>query len=214
MGEVAQEGRTVLFVSHNMAAIQNLCTEALWLDSGRVSKSGVVADVVQSYLQLGIHQQIERTWDVSLQAGQSDLIALRSAKVVPLDNSKSNIVSIETPLRFEFECWNGFENSQLNFSIVLSRVDGLEIFNTTSQARYFQRGWVRGSFEMPGNFLNDGSYSIRVLVVRDMAIALIDLKEVLTFEVAETQRESSWYGRWVGAVRPKFDWTLSFQNTH
>ena len=51
MGEVAKEGRTVLFVSHNMATIQRLCHSALLLDSGRIAACGTVSDVIQHYLK-------------------------------------------------------------------------------------------------------------------------------------------------------------------
>jgi lipopolysaccharide transport system ATP-binding protein len=50
MSEVAQSGRTVLFVSHQMAAVQNLCTEALLLEKGRLAARGAVADVISGYL--------------------------------------------------------------------------------------------------------------------------------------------------------------------
>ena len=50
MSEVAQSGRTVLFVSHQMAAVQNLCTEALLLEKGRLAARGSVADVISQYL--------------------------------------------------------------------------------------------------------------------------------------------------------------------
>jgi len=51
MGDVAREGRTVLFVSHNMAAIQALCKEAMWLKEGRLFNLGCVEDVVTKYQQ-------------------------------------------------------------------------------------------------------------------------------------------------------------------
>jgi lipopolysaccharide transport system ATP-binding protein len=51
MGEVAKEGRTVLFVSHNMAAVQNLCTGAYLLEKGRLIACGNVTDVIGRYLQ-------------------------------------------------------------------------------------------------------------------------------------------------------------------
>jgi lipopolysaccharide transport system ATP-binding protein len=51
--EVAKEGRTILFVSHNMTVIQNLCSKAIWLDKGRVHSKGEVAGQVASYLQAG-----------------------------------------------------------------------------------------------------------------------------------------------------------------
>jgi lipopolysaccharide transport system ATP-binding protein len=54
MGEVAREGRTVLFVSHNMASVQRLCQTAILLDRGRMTACGNVADVVQQYLKAGV----------------------------------------------------------------------------------------------------------------------------------------------------------------
>ncbi|HUJ08842.1 MAG TPA: ABC transporter ATP-binding protein [Verrucomicrobiae bacterium] len=51
MGDVAKAGRTILFVSHNMAAIQNLCASAFWLDHGTTAASGKVGPVVERYLK-------------------------------------------------------------------------------------------------------------------------------------------------------------------
>ena len=64
MGEVAKEGRTVLFVSHNMATIQRLCHSALLLDSGRMTACGTVSDVIQLYLKEGA-TPVQR-WERSL----------------------------------------------------------------------------------------------------------------------------------------------------
>jgi lipopolysaccharide transport system ATP-binding protein len=69
MNDVAtQEGRTVLFVSHNMAAVQSLCSRALLLDQGRVASIGEVEKVIESYL----------TWH-SAHQGNIDLAALSGA---------------------------------------------------------------------------------------------------------------------------------------
>jgi len=51
MGDVAKAGRTVLFVSHNMAVVENLCSRAIWLDSGRIQADGLVGNVVAKYIQ-------------------------------------------------------------------------------------------------------------------------------------------------------------------
>ncbi len=50
MGSVAREGRTVLFVSHNMAAVRKLCTSAILLEDGRITARGATDDVVDAYL--------------------------------------------------------------------------------------------------------------------------------------------------------------------
>lgn len=50
MNAVASEGRTVLFVSHQMEAIQSLCTRAIWLQSGEIKMDGMASEVVSNYL--------------------------------------------------------------------------------------------------------------------------------------------------------------------
>lgn len=53
MGEVARSGRTVLFVSHNIPAVSNLCTSVMWIDAGRVKEIGISGQVIDSYLKSG-----------------------------------------------------------------------------------------------------------------------------------------------------------------
>jgi lipopolysaccharide transport system ATP-binding protein len=67
---------------------------------------------------------------------------------------------------------------------------------------------VGGHFIIPGNFLNDGTYTVRLLIVQDTSVTLVDLHNVLVFEVQDIEREGNWYGKWVGAVRPRLDWTF------
>jgi lipopolysaccharide transport system ATP-binding protein len=70
MGEVAKEGRTVLFVSHNMTAIQNLCPRTFQLHSGKIVSDGKTEEVVNKYLEITksedipiIYDRIDRTGD-------------------------------------------------------------------------------------------------------------------------------------------------------
>jgi lipopolysaccharide transport system ATP-binding protein len=53
IGEVAEEGRTVIFVSHNLSAVERLCDSALLLDHGRVTFQGSTTDAIERYLQTG-----------------------------------------------------------------------------------------------------------------------------------------------------------------
>jgi homopolymeric O-antigen transport system ATP-binding protein len=63
MSNVATQGRTVLFVSHNMIAVQSLCQRAIWLDQGQVVKEGPANTVVGNYLSSGTASQLEEVWD-------------------------------------------------------------------------------------------------------------------------------------------------------
>src|SRR5262249_38849762 len=81
MEEVAGAGRTVLFVSHNMAAVQRLCTRALFLRDGQVAADGSVHEVVSTYLQAGGSRLGERTWKPELAPGD-EVVRLRAVRAV------------------------------------------------------------------------------------------------------------------------------------
>jgi lipopolysaccharide transport system ATP-binding protein len=65
IGDVAREGRTVMFVSHNMAAVQALCEQALLLDGGRIAQRGPTTEVVEEYLQRTSLPQLSRSSDLA-----------------------------------------------------------------------------------------------------------------------------------------------------
>jgi len=83
MGEVAREGRTVLFVSHNMMAVQNLCRRAIWLDGGQIGRQRRIGQVVADYLQHSFSAIAEQVWEDIATAPGNDKVRLRSARVRP-----------------------------------------------------------------------------------------------------------------------------------
>lgn len=56
MEDVSKSGRTILFVSHNLAAVENLCSKAILLDKGTVVTQGRVSDVIRAYQSSNIYQ--------------------------------------------------------------------------------------------------------------------------------------------------------------
>ena len=63
MQDVGQQGRTVIFVSHNMQAITRLCSRAIWLEDGQVKFDGPSDEVVSKYMTSGSGLSSEKTWD-------------------------------------------------------------------------------------------------------------------------------------------------------
>jgi lipopolysaccharide transport system ATP-binding protein len=212
MGDVAKGGRTVLFVSHNMAAIKSLCSRAILFEKGQIGNEGEAGRVVSDYLQDGTLSLMEQVWDDPAIAPGNDKVRLHRVHVTPLDQRPGEPITIETPLQLVFEFWNNLPDALLNLSVVLYNVEGICILNTGSQAKSCPRGLVCGSFVIPGNFLNDDTYTVRLLIVKDTSVALIDVHNVLVFEVQDIERRGNWYGKWVGAVRPRFDWVLRTGN--
>jgi homopolymeric O-antigen transport system ATP-binding protein len=210
MGEVAKHGRTILFVSHNLTAVKSLCRRTMRLDRGQIIDSGDTEKVVLNYTRSETQTRMLRRWDdPQLAPGGTD-VRLHYLSITPLIQNEQRI-TVRTPLRLEAAFWNYLPDAVLNFSIVLYNIEGIAIFNTGSVARNFPAGLVRGSFVIPGDFLNDDTYTVRVLIVKDTSVALLDVSDVLMFEVQDSDRQGNWYGKWIGTVRPKFDWQVNVE---
>ena len=81
MGDVVREGRTVLFVSHNMTALQNLCSRAILLEKGRVAEDGPAREVVSRYLQEVRTPALEHAWPDPETGPGNDKVRLRGARI-------------------------------------------------------------------------------------------------------------------------------------
>jgi lipopolysaccharide transport system ATP-binding protein len=211
MGEVANHGRTVLFVSHNLTAVKRLCRRTLRIDGGEIVDSGDTERVVLNYIQSETQTRMQRRWDDPQGAPGGTDVRLHHLSITPLVLNTDERITVKTPIRLEAAFWNYLPGALLNFSIVLYNIEGIAIFNTGSEARIFPAGLVRGSFVIPADFLNDDTYTVRVLIVKDTSVALLDLSDVLMFEVQDSDRQGNWYGKWIGTVRPKFDWQVNVE---
>jgi lipopolysaccharide transport system ATP-binding protein len=206
MKDVAQQGRTVLFVSHNMTALQSLCERAIWLDAGRVIQDGEARRVVSAYLETSAAAVLDQTWEDPATAPGNDYARLRRARLLVDGENPSEPITVRTPLRVEFEYWNFIPDAELNLSLHLYGLDGGCIFNSGSGSAICPSGLMRSVCFIPGNLLNDGTYRIMIMIVRDQSVALWSCEDVIVFEVIETDRGGAWYGKWPGTVRPKLRW--------
>jgi lipopolysaccharide transport system ATP-binding protein len=211
MHEVSKEhGRTVLFVSHNMTAVQNLCTKAILLRGGQIANAGNTKDIINEYLTRDTAVQLEQRWDKIEDAPGNDAIRLKRVTVSPVGVEETSAITVETPIEIEFEFWNLLsEPTGINLSLVLWSVAGECIFNVGSTCVELAPGLGRGVCRIPGDFLNDNKYSVEIYFVKDKSIVLYKQADVVTFEVQDVRRNTNWYGKWIGAVRPKLDFDLS-----
>jgi lipopolysaccharide transport system ATP-binding protein len=206
MESAGKEGRTVLFVSHNMAALKSLCEKAIWLNAGNVVENGCAENVVSNYLDNSVLVNMRQIWNSPEIAPGNISVRLHSVKISYEGETSGESLTVASPMEWEFEFWNFEKSAMLNFSVVLYDNQDVCIFNTGSPAKTYSKGMVKGICHIPGNFLNNGVYRIRLLIVKDMSTPLIDLDNVAIFEVQDVEREGAWYGKWVGAVRPTLKW--------
>lgn len=205
MGAVSREGRTVLFVSHNMAALRSLCTRAVWLDHGQLKECGGTSDVINHYLKTNTANNLESKWENSVAAPGDERVRLRSVRVIPQGDCGDQI-TVHTPLRIEFSYWNYVPDEVLNVAIFLYNLEEVCVFNIASDFEPRPVGLIQHTVEIPGDFLNTGSYYVNMLIVKDASRAILQQKYVVAFEVLEGEISGNWYGRIPGAVRPKLNW--------
>jgi lipopolysaccharide transport system ATP-binding protein len=217
MGAVASEGRTILFVSHNMAAVQSLCQRVIWLERGEIAEEGEAGRVVKNYLGKGSETATARIWNNPDAAPGNDKVRLHRACVRPVDGTASDPITIRTPLVMEFDYWNLEPGARLNLSLHLYNDRGLRVFNTGPvrepvwHGRSFPAGLFRSSCYVPGDLLNDGVHRIQLLVVKDQGIVIFELDDALVFDVLDAvERRGDWYGKWEGAVRPDLEWKTEY----
>jgi len=210
MGEVASAGRTILFVSHNMSAIQSLCQRVLWVEKGAIVADDSAVAVVSNYLRSGLPRSIENLWEDIATAPGNEKVRLRRA-CVKADDSQD--ITIQTPFRLEFEYWNLEPDVHLSLSLHIYNEQGNIVFATvplresTWHGRPFPTGLFRSACHVPGGLLNDGMHRVLLLVVKDEAEVIFSLEDAVVFEVFDsTERRGNWHGQWPGAVRPDLKW--------
>ncbi len=121
MGDVARAGRTVLFVSHNIGALSNLCTKGLCLDQGRLLAQGEIGSVVRFYLKKNRDgSQLDgRRWK-HLGTGEARLLSLQ---VLDVDGNPCTVFSMGETIAMEFEVEFVRRFPLINFSLELKRLD-------------------------------------------------------------------------------------------
>jgi lipopolysaccharide transport system ATP-binding protein len=214
MGRAAEEGRTVLFVSHNMTAVQGLCSRAIWLAEGELRDEGAPGAVVSRYLQDAAATLTQQLWPDPQTAPGNDRVRLRAARAEPAGVERTEPITTRTPILLEFEYWNLREGAQLSLTLHLANEDAVPILSAGPvggqqwAGRPLPRGLFRDTCLIPGDLLNDGLHRVELLVVdRDTELVHRE-RDVLVFEVRDSpDLRGGWFGKWKGAVRPLLGWT-------
>jgi lipopolysaccharide transport system ATP-binding protein len=216
MESVGQDGRTVLFVSHNMDAITRLCTRGILLESGSIIIDGPASDVAATYLHKGQGSVGERTWGDGVRAPGNATVRLRSVRLRTEDGAATASIDIRVPLGIEME-YEVLEAGQVLVpSLHLHNDQGVCVF----VAHDFGSEWRRkprpvGSFKstmwIPGNFLAEGGFTVSVgMGTYQPVIVHFDVRDVLGFVVVDSldgdSARGDFAGRLPGVIRPIFNW--------
>jgi len=217
MSDVAQQGRTVLFVSHNMSAILRLTQEAIVLKKGQLIKRAPTAEAVDYYLSSGQAESGERIWeaeDVPVTSAPFKPISLRikdrTGKVV-------DTVRSTEPLTVEWEYQIDAPITGLRLGLYLNTMRGEYVFTTfdTDDAKQYEQFGARqaGRYvsrcEVPADFFNEGRYYFGVNASSFAVRRFFMDENALSFNVDISGAPGTqWPETRQGPIRPRLDWKI------
>jgi lipopolysaccharide transport system ATP-binding protein len=206
MGDVTRSGRTVLFVSHNMTAVQAFCGQGIWLDSGTIKQQGGAQEVVTAYLQAGEQVSQDRRWPDDGTAPGDANARLLGARIVPQEVDE--LMSIEKPVCLEFIVRHSAPECLLNISCHVYNQESLMAFNAFSKAQKYAPGLLRFKCVIPPNLFNDGFYSIEAMLVIDASRVVAKISNCLCLEMHDPRQRVGWMAKLPGVVRPATSWEV------
>ena len=197
------QGRTVLFVSHNMAAVKSLCTRGIVLEHGKIKKIGSIDEVLDVYNSEVSNVVSAVEW--SLENAPGNLKAkITSIKLV----STNNYFCIEKDMELEVIYENMVDNHVVNISISIFDDKENYILASPNLKRIpLRKGRYKSHCIIPKNFLNNGKYYFTVLLVGNNYEIITQLDRVVSVEMQEEGTErGNYFGYWGGAIRPYLKW--------
>ncbi len=207
MGDVSKgEGRTVLFVSHNMAAVKTLCSKGILLENGLIKGSGDVNICVSNYLNNNNYSENKFYFDKV----KNEYFSLESIIFYNKNSSDDNLLFDPNELIMEVNCHLhdiSPENYHLTFHLVNDIGETLFSFGTFDDTRFLRNGENRITCEFPSNFFQSGNYHLHFFLVKNKKQPILFENDIVTFSILDGNRKlGDNMNREPGFIRPKFLW--------
>ncbi|MEL7061708.1 MAG: Wzt carbohydrate-binding domain-containing protein, partial [Acidobacteriota bacterium] len=214
MNQVAEEGRTVLFVSHQMAAVSNLCQRCLWLDRGTLRLDGPTDEVIPAYVRSGSSFEGSRRFaDEPL--ATTDALEIVALRLTDADGEIAGSFDVREPFRIEIDYRVRQPMTHCRIGIFVKTLDGTILFDSydSDDSRYMGSR-VPGEFTsrcaVQGDFLRPGGYSLTVNADVTGVLRLTRLENCLGFEIYDGGAVGNEIGgRRRGVILPRLDWEVS-----
>ncbi len=217
--DLSGTGRTVLFVSHNMQALNQLCDRAIWLEGGTVLQDGDPSQVISSYLHSALGSGSHISWPDDESAPGDDLARLLAVRAVDDDGNIVDAHDARRPVWIEIVYRVLQPGPPVFGKIKLYDGQGNVAFNAmdvgTHADEQSEPGRYIATVRIPGNFLNEGRVSVEagVYTLRSPKLHPRAWKpDAVSFTIYDPGDGDSARGRFVGqlrgVIRPLLDWSV------
>jgi lipopolysaccharide transport system ATP-binding protein len=222
MHAVSELGRTVIFVSHNLLAIENLCSRALFLSKGRLALDAPVSEVITEYL--GESNQgicTSHVWNGPKTAPGNEYCWIRGIEVVSAIPGNINqrgkcVLKTTDPLNLRIQYCVSKPLPRMHLTVHFKDEQGVTAFSSTNAsdlgegAILTEVGEYQTECVIPPNLLNTGLYSLDLLIVSDGTKVMSVFESIVRISIDEGEdRPHGFYGREPGVVRPRLTWTTT-----
>ena len=209
MQDVAKgEGRTVLFVSHNMTAVKSLCRTGIILKNGCIDNVGKIDSIVSAYLKGDSSIDNHKKWDIPVIKNKDFELLEIGVRKRSADFSDLMRVDDELEVYIHYRLKSDFDA----FHLTLHYKDeqGNKMFSSSDGGRSVSYNHKTGEYVLtsyiPANFFNWGSFSIDLYVVENKNSAFIVESDIVSFTLVNRELAiGSWLGREPGEITPSFD---------
>jgi lipopolysaccharide transport system ATP-binding protein len=202
--------------------VVNLCPRTILLVEGKKYADGLSGDVISKYVAMTSENQGERVWGDPQTAPGNERVRLHAVRIVS-GGKVLSYVDIDKEVNVEIEFWNLKPGAHISTSIHLLDQMGVGVLASGNlpsanlmKDEWFDKPHPAGLYHtvctLPGNFLNEGRYSINAIVLTDVTNIEVFAREVISFTVNDTGAMRKEYGGgWFGVVRPKLAWQTEYQ---
>jgi lipopolysaccharide transport system ATP-binding protein len=201
MRDVSGEGRTVLFVSHNLVAVNSICQNGILLENGSIKFSGKVGETVENYIKVNANKLKPKVhFNNFIDAFGSDIFKIKTVEVKPYQPFVTDEISID------FSFWNLSNDNEIYLAFDIINQHEEVIFGSGIHLKNDTENICSASCFIPANLMNDGIYTIKVYVNTSEMSPIIQFDNVITFEIIDKYRNYAYFGKINGAVRPNLKW--------
>lgn len=209
------EGRTVLFVSHNMASVKKLCTRGIVLENGKIVFEGSIDNCIQKYIESDDEESIDNkgsvTWSIENAPGSQNFKVTSVSTRLPNNEVKSTFLDSQTILlHIEANVLKPIRNMRLNLTL-LDKED-VVVFTSSSHSKEViikEVGMYRYKIAIPKNLLNFGTYTVTIQAGVPKQMQVLEQTRVISFDIEKVND----YGTTInaklpGVVAPKIEWEI------
>ena len=202
------DGRTILFVSHNLTAVKELCSSGILLDQGMLSFSGGIEETVIEYQRNSVTKSSYLHQGNIENALGNENIRIAEFSVAP---QNGQLIDIDSGVNVKMKFFNNSPNINLDVTFELRTFEEVVVFHTgalitknnDSEKRFYEI-----NFNIPAQFLNAGNYYFKLIFGKDQREALYINENIVSFEVENIKLGTN-VSVLPGLVRPKFDYKIN-----